>query len=902
MFKTLIIFIVCCLFLKTEAFSSEIKGTIKDANSGEILSGATIFIKELNQKTISGEDGSYIFSKIPKGAYTLQVEYIGYINAEKSLRIGSNEVVRLNFSLTPQNAQVGEVTVTAAHIEGSERSARSSEKNAVQVVNIMSAEKIESLPDLVVADVMQRISGVSMTKNSFGSNSHLMIRGMPTRYNSALVDGVVMPSTSSSGRSVNLDLIGSDLVGRIEVIKALTPDLEADGIGGTVNIKMKLAPDTAFFKVQAGSGYNQYYFNHDFLTFDKSTVAKKDFSALYGPDYLAEESQFPRQNLVVKTKTAIPNFNGGFSGGKRFLNKKLGVLFALNFQDNSAANTYDYTSYVPALKDGKPSAEYTEHQVYSKSQKRLGGYAKIDYRFNRNNRINFYSSLFQSNELRVREYADHQTENGGQFTRPIATQTETDNSGIACYTLKGEHDLLEHLSLDWTVLYAKANSNSPDFATVELAQGGSNPPTLNYSRPVVRDWQWDIDENKSAYLNIAYKPILFHHLFDFKAGGMYRSKFRKNYANEYFFQPYDDNSPNNYKYFPNPDLLTVPLRNNQNDQEKKGNAYLNPGNYRAWENVGAGYCMVNSTFGKLQVVTGVRFEHTYLHTEHNQNNIQTPIAKATKYNSDFFPSLHLTYKFTERQNLRMSYYRGLNRPNYTELIPYNNPRAGGQSGNPNLKPAYASCFDARYEIYPKPDEVFSAGVFYKKIDNAIEDILNQSDNSTPTNVITPTTNYGLELVASKYFGNLEISANYTYTHSKISDKAIDFVYKDGVLIANPTVNYTRTLVGQSPHLLNAGLSYHNRHLGLKSSITYTLQGTNLSALNNSHLHFNRYQANYNNLGFTLQQRIRAKFFITFKASNLLNSPISWYIKEEDNTLIRKAYNYQVYALELKYTF
>jgi hypothetical protein len=81
-----------------------------------------------------------------------------------------------------------------------------------------------------------------------------------------------------------------------------------------------------------------------------------------------------------------------------------------------------------------------------------------------------------------------------------------------------------------------------------------------------------------------------------------------------------------------------------------------------------------------------------------------------------------------------------------------------------------------------------------------------------------------------------------------------------------------------------------------------MQGENLSAVNNSHLHFNRYQAAYHNLGLTIQQKIMPGFFITFKASNLLNSPIVWYLKEEDNTLVRKAYNYQVYYIELKYSF
>jgi len=180
--------------------------------------------------------------------------------------------------------------------------------------------------------------------------------------------------------------------------------------------------------------------------------------------------------------------------------------------------------------------------------------------------------------------------------------------------------------------------------------------------------------------------------------------------------------------------------------------------------------------------------------------------------------------------------------------------------------------------------------------------LTQSNNSQPNNVPTATTNYGLELVAFKYFGNVGVGANYTYTQSRISDKAVDYVYKDTVLIANPLVNYTRTLVGQSPHLFNLSLTYRNSRSGFKSGISYTMQGDNLSALNNSHLHFNRYQATYHDLGLTFEQRIGPKFIIQMKVSNLLNSPLKWYMKEEEGVLIRRSYNYQVYTIQLRYSF
>jgi len=884
--------------LTTVANAATIRGRVIDGDTHETIPGAVVSILGIKSAAFADANGNYSFNDLRQGTYTITAKCVGYENLRpQEIDLTTPETtITFDIYLKPSVKQIHEVIIQGERNKETDVTARHDERVAPNVINIISAKTIESLPDQNVADVMQRVSGVSMTKNSFGSNSNVIIRGMPSRYNSVLVDGVVMPSTSSSGRSVSLDMFGSELVGRIEVIKSLTPDLEADAIGGTVNIRTKQAPDSAFFKVQVGSGYNQYYFNHSFLTFDNSVVAKKDPSELNGPNYLADASIFPRKNLIVKAKQAIPDLNINLAGGRRFFNNKLGIMIAASAQSTAMANTYDYTSYIAGRDNNKPASEYLEHQVYSKNQKRYGGYVKMDYQFNSKNQVSLFSSLFQINELRVREYADHSTDNTGSFIRPIETQTETDNSGLSCTTLRGEHKLLDNLDLDWTLLYASANSHSPDFVSIEEAQRVGDPVYLNYATPLIRNWQWDVDQNKSAYMNINYKPTIFDHIFEFKVGGMYRSKFRKNYANEYHFDC------DTYQSYPYPDLLTVPFTNDKSGadgQQKKGNAYLNPGNYRAWEDIGAVYGMVNSTFGKLQILTGVRFETTYMTNQHNQNNIQIPVASSTFRYFDLFPSIHLTYKFTDMQNLRFSVYRAINRPDYTEVIPYSNPRAGGQSGNPKLQPAYGNCVDLRYEIYPQREEVFTAGVFYKKINKAIEEILSESDNKKFTNdTISPCTNYGLELVAIKYFGNFGFSANYTYTHSSVSDKWHDFVYKNNIYDTVIAINKTRPFVGQSPHLFNLSVSYRNARWGFKSSITYTLQGNNLVAVND-HYHFDSYQATYHNLGLTIEQKIGKRFFLTVKASNLLNSPITYYMKLENSTLIRKAYNYQSYYIGLK---
>jgi hypothetical protein len=894
--------LLLCIFLLSFSnfiFSAVIKGRISDNSSGKELDGSTVYIKELKRGVLSEKDGSYIFKNVPQGIYTIICSYVSYQQIEKKISVRENEVLIVNFKLTQKNTELGEVIIASHSNKSTDASARKIERESGQVMNVLSAKTIESLPDLNVADVMQRISGVSMLKNSSGSNTQVVIRGMPPRYNNAMMNGIAMPS-AGSGKSVSFDMFGSELVGRLEVIKALTPDQEGDGIGGTVNMEMKEAPAASFFKIQASTGYNQYYFNHDFLTFDSKSVMKKDFYENRGAEYVPSLTDFSRKNLVIKSKKAIPDLDGSISFGKRFFNDKLGIMVSASAQNKYVASTYNSIGYNNDAYNNVSISQW-EHQTYCKDQKRIGGYMKLDYEFNPKHQLTFYNSFFQMNEIRARAVVDTTNEDNrtgpGTGTVHLSNQTITDISNIGTSMLKGKHIFSNSFDLDWTIVYTVANGNSPDYASVALVQTiatpGSNPPTyLNYSNCITRLYQWDIDEDKSAYLNLNYRTTLFKHQFEFKAGGMGRMKFRKNYANEYNFNA----APDNYLY-PNPDILTVPI-STKNDQQLQGNALNNPGNYRAWEDIQAVYGMVKTNIGKLYILGGARVEFTYMANEHNQMDIQQPLAHARFSYYDLLPSLHLNYKFSEKQNLRASVYQAINRPNYTEVIPYSDIRPGGSSGNPNLQHSFGTCYDLRYEIYPQREEVFTAGLFYKSLQNAIEEFINPGNDSRSLKNVAHCTNYGFELVGIKYFGNFGINTNYTFTHSEINNPKHYNVTDASGAVTTITRNEVRPLVGQSPHLVNVGLTYRNEANGYKCSIAYTMQGKRIINVSDSYGK-DIYEKNYHNLGVTIEKSITKKLVILAKASNLLNYPIERVTK--DGYFIEKLNNYQSYFIGLKLT-
>jgi TonB-dependent receptor len=362
---------------------------------------------------------------------------------------------------------------------------------------------------------------------------------------------------------------------------------------------------------------------------------------------------------------------------------------------------------------------------------------------------------------------------------------------------------------------------------------------------------------------------------------MSRDKYLMKNENDY---QKDFTTTNNYPY---PDVVSIFKENILtwlNDQQLQGDAVYNSANFKSHEDIGAAYAMFKTSIGKLQLLTGVRFEITSQSNTHNGlDHGQKVLLSASQNYSDFLPSLHLNYQLNEKQNLRFSVYEAINRPNISETVPYTSRSANGNSsGNPDLKHTTGTCFDARYEIYPEREEVFSAGVFYKYLKNPIEEQVNGNNDRSITNA-DKCTNYGFELVTIKYFGNFGISANYTYTKSSIlQPKNWNDPTANNGLGATLRKIEDRPLAGQSPHLFNLALIFRSSGIGLTSQVTYTMQGKNLVNIN-SNFGLDGYQLAYNDLGASVEKRLVKHGYLYIKAANLLNESVRFQTKNGINT-------------------
>ena len=899
--RFLVISFISLLLVSTITINAAtLKGHVFDSETHETIAGAFVNLDGAKQIYVSDVDGNFIFENLSIGTYLLSAKMLGYKSSEnEKIVLNSNDaIVNYDLHIKSNSKELNNVEVTASKNKETDAMARLDEKQAPNVINIISAKTIETLPDQNVANVMQRVSGVSMVKNNTGNNTEVIVRGMPPRYNSTLINGTSAPSTSGSDRSVPLDIIPSDLVGRVEVTKALTSDQEGSGIGGTVNVEMKDAPEKPFFNFDLASGYNLFFLDNKLSTFKTSAVAMKDPAEAHlntnpNYDYMANISDFSTANLIIKTIKAPLDYNGALSWGRRFFKNKLGIWISASLASINQGSHTNYTPYNVTVDNLVSLSQMTNRNYYTQGT-RLGSNVKLDYQFDKNNKISLYNSYFQLAENRVRQEVDTTSEK-----LVFNNATSTDISTLVSTSLQGHHQLLNNLEMDWSLVYSVATSQSPDLVSINIIQAPNHPPVLNYTSCVTRVWQHNTDDDKTAYLNLKYKPLMFDHQFEIKAGGMARVKFRNNYANEYTFDAPVINPPN-------PDLETIILRQDRNDQQRMGDAVNNPGNYKATENIEAMYAQIKTNFGKLQVLAGVREEFTYQTNFHSETQYVLLPSTAHKYRYyDMLPSLHLNYQITEKQNLRLSAYQGISRPNYTELIDFHSPSAnGGSNGNPNLQHSIGTCLDARYEYYPDKEEVFTAGVFYKYLPNPIVDLLNLSSNTnTPQNLNTPSVNYGFELVGTKYFGNFGASVNYTYTNSQMKYAGKILYYKDanGVTqLTGGTAGVTEIipLAGQSPHIINVSANYRDLKSGFKIQVVYTMQGRNLKGIS-SYYGQDTYQANFHDLGATIEKQIFHKLLFFGKASNLLNSKVEYYTNS--GTKVNEISTSMSFIVGLKYS-
>ena len=883
-------------------------GIVKDNKTGEPLIGTVVRVKELpNVGTTTGLDGSFTLHELPdKGKYTLVVSFMAYKTKEIVVDVANDD--KVDIPMDEDLKQLGEVVVTGRREYRSERSAVESVKNAGNVLNVMSQQSIQLSPDVNVASVLQRVSGVTMERDASGEASYAILRGMDKRYNYTLVNGVKIPSPDDKNRYIPLNIFPSDLMDRLVVSKSLTADMEGDAAGGVVDMVMKDAPSCFQLQANAAIGTTDYFWKdgRDYLTSNRSDYTKKAPYEAFGSEYKASMSDFKNGPMQLKSHSMpAPNFIGGLSVGNRFWNDRLGVMLAGSIQNTFRGTERTYNSVKMASGEQAMYISKLNHRYYSIHDLTTGVHAKVDLTLPKH-KIEWYNMYVRTNSKGVRYNNSIGTEYIGanSYTQDDEIRSLSTTQSIFATNLKGTHHLTKNFTLDWSGIFSQAKEEDPDRTYVTLSNSVSTEAdadgnilsgnlwdsnkniTKTFPKDAERRFQHNKDTDWAGYINLTYDTHFANDVEAlWKAGAQYRRKERSNRYYSYIFSPADnaqDLDGNGLEQFDNVDWVC-----------KTPYSQASQLNYDSKEHIGGAYTMVTLKTKLGELIAGFRAEHTnqiYTMLQHFRNMGQT----GEQSYWDYLPSASLKWTPTKKMNIRLSYYRSINRPGFYEIVPYQIMGEEYQEkGNPNLKRARIDNIDLRWEWFPSKTEQILAGVFYKYLKDPIEQVFVTSDGKIgagtdayymPDN-LGNAKNMGFEIDVIKYIRHFGIKANYTYTYSKITTSKRE--YKEGSAEYKSGVTQSRPLVNQAPHTANISLLYKDTENGWNAQLASSFTGAKL-ALVSPFKDADQWDKAMFGLDLSAEKQFKNGFSIFFKANNLLDAKRERYLKTVNESNLQYA--------------
>jgi len=728
---------------------------------------------------------------------------------------------------------------------------------------------------------------------SQGEGKYVVMRGLEQRYNNTLVDGIKIPSPESMDRFVPMDIFPSALFERIEVSKALTPETAGDAIGGSTDLIFRDAPHAFMFSFTANSGGTSGILGNTFYTFDRSAVPDLDPDRMHGvvneddpTTQLAPRSNPTSKDFTVNAlkfsgkKTPLDGLYSLVSGGRMF-DDRLGIVAAGSYQNaynrvetdiygvGSDINTVDQQGHLI------PYATTRNNQIYYSNRTRMGATAKMDYILALDQQVSVGYVFVRQEEAQYRNGLQITIDGSrGANDLTYAYRSALRTQDISAFTFSGNHFSSSPLSFQWTLNFTDALQDRPDEAEYTVLQNYDPYGNLQQFKglgAITHSWRWNDDRQYLAKLDLTY------HITDdgshtLQIGAVAQALKRANFQNDYKLNPAIINGHTQPFTTIDSAITTV-----FGQGSTSGTTVYGYQNYKADERLWAGYLEYVLAIGQLQVLTGVRWEEAFdryftmapISVGFNTNNVMTV---------DFLPGIHFRYEVTPQQIARLSITQTMSRPSYFDLVPASERSDASQTqGNPNLRPAHSVNLDIGYSYYPNPEDMYSLGLYYKRITDPIEDQFSSVGVVFVTSKANgdPATVYGLEAGLIHHFGDFGINANYSYVFSEITNiKLVPHLDQFGdPVLPVPRVVQKRPLQAQSPQIANVSLTYRNPGWGTDMNLAYNYTGKRLVAVGQID-GYDTYENGVGELDFSADQHIVANVTLNLKMINLLNSTVT----------------------------
>lgn len=892
----------------------KISGTVVDAENGEPLIGANIFLESTTLGAASDLDGRFLILNVPEGKYTLVVSVVGYAETRiENVQVKADKTTKLDIVVKPEILTTDVVVVEARALQNTEASLLKSRQKSVALSDAISAEAINQSGAGNAAEALKQVTGASVVDGKY-----VYVRGLGDRYTNTMLNGAALPSTDPYKRSGSVDLIPSSMVDNIVTVKSFTPDKPGDFSGGIVDIKTKDYPERFQFKFSTSTAYNsQVHYNSNtlgsatnsmnFLGFDNGQHALpsilKDKNVEI-PDIGQANSDPQKAELLTSMTRAfnpqmapvhksLPlNKSFGISLGNQysFLNRPLGILASLTYKNNySSYNNGIYRRWNQGTQEVMSNV-YDYRDTQSKREILWGGLFKASYSIAPAHQITF-NLMHNHNAVSTARYLQgiytYDSDANRTHQNSVLSYNERSLSSIQ---LQGEHAFtnLAGLRLEWQASLGNSKEAEPDrrvFSSYYLNVNGVQTYGIKDNLPPKRYFRDLQEDRKNLKLDFTLPFKQWNGLTaNFKLGGLTTAK-QRHYTERLFAfvdqQGFNyDGNPNHLLTEENTGIVgydTVTIRNQQYITPEWGvvvdEIILPANNYNAEQNISAGYAMIDlPLFSRLRFIGGARMEKTDMWLQTQDSTLDKGQIKT----NDILPSVNFIYSIVQNMNLRFAFSRTLARPTFREIGPF--PTFdfdnGGDAyvGNPHLERTFISNFDLRWEWFSRPGEIYAISAFYKDFKKPIERVFNSFGENTWKNVDEAVT-YGLELelrkrldVVHRSLTNFVLASNLSYIHSQVSiaESELNLIRQ-----LRPKASSTRPFQGQSPYLLNLNLSYEDARSGLSASIYYNVFGKRLDRVSYGGTP-DVYEKSVGLLNFSFDWNFMEHLSLSFAANNLLN--------------------------------
>ncbi len=863
------------------AMAGTIEGTIKDAKTGDPLVGATVRIVNKDLGAASNIDGRYLIANVPPGIYSLRVSYANY--AQKVLpgvAVTGNDSTTMNITMEPAGGtgdlqRIDDTYVVEDRIRNNIVGELAARQKSAIIGDGMTQEQIRLSPASDAGDALKRVTGLSVVDDKF-----VFVRGVTDRYNSTTLNGATVTGTDtdSDKKSFSFDLIPSSLIASTIVAKTATPDLPGDFSGGLVQVNTLDFP-------------SQFMLTAGMEAASDNVSSNKDIRKAPGggSDWKAKDDgsrALPPGETGVDLAKALPN-TWATSGDESNLNSNYGLAVGNKFNVGGgqlgfiASGTYknsfkieDYHQ-APTPPGQGPIFEFDGKRY--KEKYLWGGLANVSWHITDNHRI-----AFENNYTRTAD--DKVTESEGTAESQVPTRAQSitwAQRDLYLGQLKGQHTLpfAHGLDIKWRLTTSASSAQEPDrkFAAYGKTARGVYLLGENY-----RTWSELSEDTHGGALDVQY-PV---------GDGFVKAGYAQNHrARDYHIDAFAASTQGMDRKYQNT-LPILPIdeifapENFGKDTDGKQMFDFIPytvlsGTYDGEQDLSAYYGMYDSPF-KLRG-RGFRFAGG-LRVEDSDQTVNGPKAaddptliSSRSQTTDALPSANLTCEVTRTSNIRLGYYKSVNRPEIREQanVAYLDfDRNQTVVGNSDLERATIQNYDVRAEWFPKPGEVIAVSYFYKDLTDAIEEqLLPSPDRYIRTWFNSPSgKNFGYEIEMRKGLGfltrgleNLVVQANYTHVDSEVEYTES---YNDSLTNTPVYISRTRPLQGQAPYTVNAGLTYSIPEIGLSTSLLYNRFGRRLDAVGDSRDE-DTYEEPRNLLDFALTEQFTSWIRLKFTMKDLL---------------------------------